>query len=50
MRSTARPASRTLALMAAVAATLALAACDHTVRGVGQDVQDTGNAIEDTVN
>jgi len=50
MRPTARPALRTLVLMAAVAATAALAACDHTVRGIGQDAQDTGNAIEDSVN
>ncbi|MBK1623757.1 entericidin, EcnA/B family [Afifella marina DSM 2698] len=28
---------------------LSLAACEHTVRGVGRDVQDTGNAVEDTV-
>lgn len=25
------------------------AACDNTIRGVGQDVQDTGDAIEDAV-
>lgn len=25
------------------------AACDNTIRGVGQDVQDTGDALEDAV-
>ena len=25
------------------------AACDNTIRGVGQDVEDTGDAIEDAV-
>ncbi|MBZ8133977.1 entericidin A/B family lipoprotein [Afifella sp. IM 167] len=28
---------------------LSLAACEHTVRGVGRDVQETGQAVEDTV-
>jgi len=25
-----------------------LTACDNTIRGVGQDVKDTGRAVEDT--
>lgn len=25
----------------------ALAGCDNTIRGAGQDIQDTGEAIED---
>jgi|GEM_PF-1816854 len=32
-----------------LAAALAVAACDHTVRGVGQDVEDSGEAVEDAV-
>jgi predicted small secreted protein len=26
-----------------------LAACEHTIRGAGQDIQETGEAVEDTV-
>ncbi|MEZ5667593.1 MAG: entericidin A/B family lipoprotein [Alphaproteobacteria bacterium] len=32
------------------AAAFAAAACDHTIRGVGQDLEDTGEAIDDAVN
>ncbi len=38
-----------LAAIAALAASLALAACANTVRGVGQDLKDTGNAVADVV-
>lgn len=41
-----RPLSVALALTAA----LVLAACANTVRGVGQDVKQTGQAIKDVVN
>ncbi|MEM7444562.1 MAG: entericidin A/B family lipoprotein [Pseudomonadota bacterium] len=36
---------RLIAALLLVAGTVA--ACDNTIRGVGQDVQDTGEAIED---
>jgi predicted small secreted protein len=26
-----------------------LGACEHTIRGAGQDIQETGEAVEDTV-
>ncbi len=29
---------------------LTAAACDNTIRGVGRDAQDSGEAIEDAVN
>lgn len=29
---------------------LGLAACDNTIRGVGQDVEDSADAVEDSVN
>lgn len=50
MRLTARPvdAARRLALVAAAALTVGtLAACDDTIRGIGRDIRDTGQAIED---
>jgi predicted small secreted protein len=33
----------------ALLAAFGLAACENTVRGVGRDVQETGQAVEDTV-
>lgn len=39
-----------LAPVAVLVCVLALAACANTVRGVGQDVKSTANAVEDTVN
>lgn len=36
---------RLIATLLLVAGTVA--ACDNTIRGVGQDVEDTGAAIED---
>lgn len=39
-----------IVMMAALlAAALGLAACDNTVRGAGQDLRDTGQAVADTV-
>ncbi|MBH0239282.1 entericidin A/B family lipoprotein [Methylobrevis albus] len=43
-------ASRFIVLGVVVAASLGLAACDKTVRGVGQDIRDTGQAVEQQVN
>jgi predicted small secreted protein len=37
-----------LAVLGAVLAG-ALAACEGTIRGVGEDVEDTGEAVEDAV-
>jgi len=31
-----------------LAASFGLAACENTIRGVGRDVQETGEAVEDT--
>lgn len=43
-----RPAARRLALVvAALLSTATLAACDNTIRGIGQDIKDTGRAIGD---
>jgi predicted small secreted protein len=28
---------------------VSLAACENTIRGAGQDIQETGDAVEDTV-
>ena len=39
-----------LAPVAVLICVLALSACANTVRGVGQDVKSTANAVEDTVN
>lgn len=39
--------NRFTALTAIVAAAILLSACANTVRGVGRDVQQTGDAIED---
>ncbi|MEZ5667594.1 MAG: entericidin A/B family lipoprotein [Alphaproteobacteria bacterium] len=41
------PNLKALGLLLAIAAAGATAACDHTIRGVGQDIEDTGDAIED---
>lgn len=38
--------ARLTPLLAAVVLTAALAACENTVRGFGQDMQKTGKAIE----
>lgn len=43
-----RPALRRVALlMAAAVSAAALGACDNTIRGIGQDIKDTGRAIGD---
>jgi predicted small secreted protein len=28
---------------------VSLAACEHTIRGAGQDIQETGEAVEDAM-
>lgn len=33
-------------LLALMAAGVGLAACDNTIRGIGQDLRDTGDALE----
>ncbi len=38
------------AIAAACLLAFGVAACDNTVRGAGQDITDTANAVEDTVN
>ncbi len=35
--------------VSAVVCALFVASCANTVRGVGRDVKDTANAVEDTV-
>jgi predicted small secreted protein len=40
--------SRSLFLLL-FAACLGLGACEHTIRGAGQDVKETGQAVEDAV-
>lgn len=35
--------------LAIIIGALTLASCANTVRGVGQDVKSTANAVEDTV-
>ena len=42
------PSSYTLFVVLA-ATSFALAACENPVRGVGKDMQETGEAVEDTV-
>lgn len=49
MRSATRPALHTLAVAAALVAAMAVAGCDKTVRGIGQDASDTANAVQDSV-
>jgi predicted small secreted protein len=34
-------------ILAAMGASLA--ACEHTIRGAGQDIQETGEAVEDAI-
>ena len=43
------PTTRPLFLLAIVTLIAGLAACANTIRGVGRDAQQTGQAIEDTV-
>ena len=43
------PWTRPLFLLTAVSLVIGLAACANTIRGAGRDVQQTGQAIEDTV-
>jgi predicted small secreted protein len=37
------------ALLAAFGFGFGLAACENTIRGAGRDIQETGEAVEDTV-
>ncbi|WP_080917751.1 entericidin A/B family lipoprotein [Manganibacter manganicus] len=39
-----------LAPLAVLACALALAACANTVRGAGKDINNTANAVEDSIN
>ncbi|WP_181704182.1 entericidin A/B family lipoprotein [Chthonobacter albigriseus] len=42
---------KTFAAVAVVlVAAFTLAACDNTVRGVGRDMRETGDAVQDTAN
>ena len=41
---------RSIAVVTALVAALALTACANTIRGAGRDVQQTGDAIEDATN
>ena len=44
------PSARSAAIFALLAASAScLAACENTVRGVGRDMQETGEAVEDTM-
>ncbi|WP_181707854.1 entericidin A/B family lipoprotein [Chthonobacter rhizosphaerae] len=36
-----------VALVAVLISSFVLSACDNTVRGVGRDVRETGDAVED---
>jgi predicted small secreted protein len=40
---------RSLYLLLLAAMGVGLAACENTIRGAGQDLQETGAAVEDTV-
>jgi predicted small secreted protein len=40
---------RPLFLVLLLAAGIGLAACENTIRGAGRDMQETGAAVEDTV-
>ena len=42
--------NRLIAIVAGLVSVLVLSACDNTIRGVGRDVQETGNAVEDVAN
>ena len=39
---------RPLYILLLAAFGIGLAACENTIRGVGRDVQETGEAVEDT--
>jgi predicted small secreted protein len=39
--------ARLVPVAALIGATVALSACDDTIRGIGRDIKDTGRAIED---
>lgn len=41
--------NRVVSLSLALMLMVGLAACDKTVRGAGQDLKDTANAVEDAV-
>jgi predicted small secreted protein len=41
--------TRPLFLLAVATLVVGLAACENTIRGAGRDAQQTGQAIEDTV-
>jgi predicted small secreted protein len=41
--------SRLASIAAALACVMAVSACANTVRGVGKDVKQTANAVEDAV-
>jgi predicted small secreted protein len=43
------PIRRPFALVLLALFGVSLAACENTVRGVGRDMQETGEAVEDTV-
>ena len=44
------PSARSAAIFILLAAIgVGLAACENTVRGVGRDMQETGEAVEDTM-
>jgi predicted small secreted protein len=44
------PSLRRRLFLATLAATaLGLAACENTIRGAGEDVRETGQAVEDAV-
>jgi predicted small secreted protein len=36
-------------LLAAVVVVFGLSACENTIRGIGEDAEDTGEAVEDAV-
>lgn len=40
---------RILAYIAIIAFAGTVAACDNTIRGIGQDAEDTGEAVEDSL-
>ncbi|MEM7442755.1 MAG: entericidin EcnA/B family protein [Pseudomonadota bacterium] len=33
-------------LLALIVGSIGLSACDNTIRGIGQDIRDTGDALE----
>ena len=41
--------SRRILFILLAAASLGLSACENTIRGAGQDLAETGDAIEDAV-